>query len=521
LRAVLVLLAAGFVCGSYSLSAAAADAQAAAEPDAAAQLDGAKQHFAAGLALFEKQQYAAARTEFRQAYALAPNERLHYNIGRCSAALDDPAEALRHYALYLRTPDVPADRKTELSAEIDRLRPLVSYISVRTNVDRDDVRIALDDNPPTELTVEPLIVNPGHHKVTLTKPGFQERSEPVDLEAAARRDVDIELLPIAAALPPVKVAPPPPRRPPWLVPAAGGGVVLLLLIGILGLTRRKRPVPADGPRELPAMKLLVPVDDSPISVPPKPENAVHIVLDTSSMSEARVDGSASATDIGRTKPSNQDRFHVSEADGLFVVADGIGGMEGGEVAAETAVTTIQERLKSGSSEVSKLAHLPLAAAELADAIIEANTAIRTRARASRGLSDMGTTCVAARFAAGDLHVAHIGDSRLYRLRQRRLEQLTTDHTMKALGMAGARGELLSRSLGSEPCPTLDVLSLRPRAKDIYLICSDGLSKMCTDAQITAILGADGTLAMRATALVDAANQNGGKDNITVVLFQFA
>ncbi|HVH42311.1 MAG TPA: SpoIIE family protein phosphatase, partial [Labilithrix sp.] len=153
------------------------------------------------------------------------------------------------------------------------------------------------------------------------------------------------------------------------------------------------------------------------------------------------------------------------------------------------------------------------------AVFAANAAIRRKAAADRNIADMGSTCVAARFCleTRELFIAHVGDSRAYRLRAGRLEQLTTDHTMAELGVTGGRAQHLSRALGTEACPKLDVLLARFELDDIFLLCCDGLTKMVGDAALTQVLTGASSPTVAVTDLVARANTQGGQDNITAVV----
>jgi protein phosphatase len=149
----------------------------------------------------------------------------------------------------------------------------------------------------------------------------------------------------------------------------------------------------------------------------------------------------------------------------------------------------------------------------------ANTAIRTRAQEERDLEGMGTTICAARFAANKqrLYVGHVGDSRLYRFRGGSLKRLTSDHTMRDLGVEGAAGAHLSRAVGIWPVVPVDLIFCRPLLRDVYLLCSDGLTKMLNDEAICNVMKSGAPPARLARSLVDAANASGGKDNISVII----
>jgi protein phosphatase len=258
-------------------------------------------------------------------------------------------------------------------------------------------------------------------------------------------------------------------------------------------------------------------------VEPTTAHAVPIVLDADiaapELAGPMVRESAFKHDIGRVKPTNQDAYLLDERHGLFAIADGIGGNAGGDVASATAIRTIEECFNAGRLKVGPLTHLPRKAAELANAVYAANNAIRRGQAADWNISEMGTTCVVARFCPDEqrVYIAHIGDSRAYRLRGGAIAQLTTDHTMAELGLVGPRANHLSRALGSDPCPKIDVLFVRPLPGDVYLLCSDGLTKMMTVEQLTGILEESGSADKAVASLVDLANSQGGQDNITVVV----
>jgi protein phosphatase len=163
--------------------------------------------------------------------------------------------------------------------------------------------------------------------------------------------------------------------------------------------------------------------------------------------------------------------------------------------------------------------IPRRASELARAIQMANAAIRTRAGEDKELEGMGTTVCAARFAANKqrLYVGHVGDSRLYRLRGGTLKRLTSDHTMKDLGVEGVAAGYLSRAVGIWPVVPVDLIFCRPLLRDVYLLCSDGLTKMLNDEAICNLMRTGAPPARLARTLVDAANESGGKDNISVII----
>lgn len=148
----------------------------------------------------------------------------------------------------------------------------------------------------------------------------------------------------------------------------------------------------------------------------------------------------------------------------------------------------------------------------------ANEAILEKAQTDPTLSGMGTTICAIRFAPNKkrLYVGHVGDSRLYRIRDGELRRMTSDHTMKDFGVSGPQGAHLSRAVGVWPTVAIDVVLGVPAPGDYYILCSDGLTKMVRDEEIARIAKDAGDANALVEQLVHAANANGGKDNISVV-----
>jgi protein phosphatase len=149
----------------------------------------------------------------------------------------------------------------------------------------------------------------------------------------------------------------------------------------------------------------------------------------------------------------------------------------------------------------------------------ANEAIFEKASGDKQLEGMGTTISAARFSRNKqrVYIGHVGDSRVYRLRSGELLQMTSDHTMEQLGVSGAGGAHLSRAVGIWPVVPIDIVLGKPQPNDVYLLCSDGLSKMVTDEDIGKMLRASKAPGDAAAALIKAAIDHGGKDNVTVIV----
>ncbi|MDB4943644.1 MAG: serine/threonine phosphatase PrpC, partial [Labilithrix sp.] len=228
---------------------------------------------------------------------------------------------------------------------------------------------------------------------------------------------------------------------------------------------------------------------------------------------------AAQTDPGRRRKRNEDSLLVQENVGLYVVADGMGGYRGGELASQLAVKTMAEAFETGRFDGDPHDTVPRQASELARAIQMANAAILETATARPELEGMGTTICAARFSVSKqrVFIAHVGDSRCYRLRDGVFAQMTADHTMADHGVKGPGAAHLSRAVGIWPIVPIDVVMGVPLANDVYLLCSDGLTKMLDDDVIATVLKSEDDPKAAVERLVLFANSRGGKDNITVVL----
>lgn len=211
-----------------------------------------------------------------------------------------------------------------------------------------------------------------------------------------------------------------------------------------------------------------------------------------------------ATHVGHWRKSNQDAHGIFPNKRLFVVADGVGGHNGGEEASRIAVQTLADNYNPPSATRTE--------AVLRHAVVEAHEAILATARNESRLHGMATTVVALAVAPSGrvAFVAHAGDSRCYRLRQGVLEQITRDHAVQ--------GHYLTRCLGSHHSSTAEVQRITPKRGDAYLLCSDGLHGEINDAEIALLLRHDRASACH--ALVKAALDAGGGDNITVVRVEF-
>jgi PPM family protein phosphatase len=232
----------------------------------------------------------------------------------------------------------------------------------------------------------------------------------------------------------------------------------------------------------------------------------------------RIVEQAGLTDVGRQRTANEDSLVVRPP--LFAVADGMGGAKAGEVASAVAVEAVE-----GARESEEPVE-----AQLAEIVRDANRRIYDLAVADESRRGMGTTLTLAKVHADEVSLAHVGDSRAYRLRDGELSQLTRDHSLVAeLERSGQitaeaaehhpQRSIITRALGPEPDVEVDTYTLAGRDGDVFLICSDGLTSMISDDEVASILGSARSLDEAADALVRAANQSGGKDNITVILFR--
>jgi serine/threonine protein phosphatase PrpC len=227
------------------------------------------------------------------------------------------------------------------------------------------------------------------------------------------------------------------------------------------------------------------------------------------------------TDPGKRRKQNEDSYLILEERGIYVVADGMGGHRGGQFASKLAVKTIGEAFAAGNFEAAPHPDLPLPASELARAIQMANASILEEATRRPELKGMGTTLCSARFSPDRqrMYLGHVGDSRCYRVRDGVMKQITTDHTMADYGVTGPEGAHLSRALGVWPTVPIDLIMVEPKLGDLYLLCSDGLTKMLADGTIATQLLHEENPKAAIERLVFFANAHGGKDNITVILMR--
>ena len=238
---------------------------------------------------------------------------------------------------------------------------------------------------------------------------------------------------------------------------------------------------------------------------------------------------SASSEIGLVRKNNQDSYFTSPQNGLVVVADGMGGHNGGEIASEIAVTGISDELlqqqwENTSDEMEILL-------KLGESVEKANLLIRQKANLNAELTGMGTTVVAALFISSRVFLAHVGDSRIYRFRDNKLELMTRDHSLvqqlvdtgvfvdvKEAEAAGIGSNVLTRGLGIEDQVEVDVTDEQLQPGDQYLFCSDGLTAMVNDQDLEKLLiQYQKDMETAVERLVVGAMTAGGLDNITVVL----
>jgi protein phosphatase len=250
---------------------------------------------------------------------------------------------------------------------------------------------------------------------------------------------------------------------------------------------------------------------------------------------------AALTDRGRKRTSNEDAFGYSPEHGAYVVCDGMGGAAAGEIASSLAVDEflrlVSERRDppaQSSSDWTTAASQPgilatvSAEALIAEAVDAANEAIHSRAKRNLRLSGMGTTLVGLLIEEHRVLVLNVGDSRCYCLRAGRLRQITEDHSLveqqvrlgRMTPAEAARSpfkNVITRAVGTQPDLRADIFSVEPEPGDLFLLCSDGLTRELPDARIEALLTATAPLDEICKRLIQAANKAGGHDNITCLL----
>ena len=242
------------------------------------------------------------------------------------------------------------------------------------------------------------------------------------------------------------------------------------------------------------------------------------------------------TDVGMVRDHNEDAIGTDRDTGLMVLADGMGGYNAGEVASGIAVRTVLELVSEGCSREHREALEPESGMMrqtilLRDAIARANKIIHQTAQSQPQCEGMGTTIVACLFFDNRMSIAHVGDARLYRLRQDKLEQLTMDHSLlqelvdrgfysQEEAQRSTNRNYVTRALGVEAMVQVEIQENEVQPDDVYLLCSDGLPDMVEDEDIHLTISTfSANLQTVGQQLIQLSNEQGGKDNISVILAQ--
>ena len=236
------------------------------------------------------------------------------------------------------------------------------------------------------------------------------------------------------------------------------------------------------------------------------------------------------TDTGLARDNNEDALAFDPLTGLCILADGMGGYNAGEVASGMACAFVKSEMVRWLSQTGSHANGNEVCRALAICVENVNQSIFNAANANPQYSGMGTTLVVGVFQSARLTLGHIGDSRCYRLRGTEFQQITKDHSLLQAqidaglitpeqALTSANKNLVTRALGVEDTVLLEVNDYRVDIGDVYLMCSDGLTDMVRDAAIAGIMRGGASLAQKARQLVVAANESGGRDNISVLLVQ--
>ncbi len=243
---------------------------------------------------------------------------------------------------------------------------------------------------------------------------------------------------------------------------------------------------------------------------------------------------AGETNVGMKRTHNEDNFSIIEESGLYVVADGMGGHASGEVASKMAVDALREFFQATAEDPERTWPYKMDRSKgyeenrLITGIKLANLRIYDSAQREARQRGMGTTIVTLFAVEDGVYIAHVGDSRGYRVRDGKIEQLTEDHSLlnDYIKMRRLTPEeianfphknVIVRALGMKDTVKVDTCHEQPREGDVYVLCSDGLSGPVTDEELLEIVVANRDLKVAASKLIERANENGGPDNITFVL----
>ena len=232
-----------------------------------------------------------------------------------------------------------------------------------------------------------------------------------------------------------------------------------------------------------------------------------------------------ATDVGQVRAANEDSLRILPTINIAVVADGMGGHKAGDIASRMAVNALCEHFEEQALIQNQIGGASSLQA-MSDAFTLANSQVYANAQSLANCEGMGTTLVACTFDDEQIHVGHIGDSRLYRFEHGKIEQITTDHTLATeLSIDAPDRELpayshhvLRKALGIESSCSPDIFSIEPKAGQIYLMCSDGLTGVVSDNDLSTILSLRSHQPEHCIeTMIDACLENGAPDNVSIIL----
>ncbi|MGA8163620.1 MAG: Stp1/IreP family PP2C-type Ser/Thr phosphatase [Waddliaceae bacterium] len=236
------------------------------------------------------------------------------------------------------------------------------------------------------------------------------------------------------------------------------------------------------------------------------------------------------SDMGLVRENNEDAWAIEPKDNIFILADGMGGHCGGEVAAKKAVESFSSLMKSSFGLSAKNKTLEQTCEQLRRLIQQINISVHQKGQNDRELHGMGTTLCCVYFHEEGLIHAHVGDSRIYQLREKKLHRLTEDHSLVSdllkMGQLNARQaqehafkNVITKAIGTQPRVEPTVKRCKLAIGDQYMMCSDGLSDLLSQKEIEQIMNQSPSLEKTVKRLILAANRQGGHDNITVVLMK--
>jgi protein phosphatase len=239
------------------------------------------------------------------------------------------------------------------------------------------------------------------------------------------------------------------------------------------------------------------------------------------------------TDVGRRREKNEDAYLINTSQNLYIVADGMGGHLGGEIASKMAVASVEEIIMElmQDPDMTLQANIDVRPNDfkgyLRYAISSASNKIYDKSAHDPSLHGMGTTIVTTIFQKGKIYLAHVGDSRCYLLRDGKIKQLTQDHSLiteqlqaGVISSADVRNHklknIITRSVGFQEDVDTDIIMKGTKVGDKFLLCTDGLTNMVTTDDLVSILSSNSPREA-CVALIDLANKNGGDDNVTVIV----